>query len=325
MPKPLLTALCAALVLLTGCSINIQAFRDYDQPYAEAVLSGSARGKVLLLPLRGFLSTAPREGLVSRAPGAVEEAAAQLARAEKDPDVRAVVLMVDSPGGSVTASEILYHEIMAFRARTQVPVVTLQMGLAASGGYMASLAGDVIVAHPSTITGSIGTIFISPNISGLMDKIGVSAEVAKSGARKDMGSPFKAPDQGDQALLQAMIDDLNSRFLALVGERRKLDPKALDDVADARVLTASQALRLGLVDKVGFAEDALAEARALAGLPEDARVVAYRRASVAEDTLYNTAASAWDGRSPALVDLGPARLPEAHAGFHHLWAPGFSN
>lgn len=318
--KRFLAALAALTVLaVAGCAVNVQTFRDYDEPYVETVLSGSAQAKVLLLPVRGFISARPDEGLLSRSPSVVQEIAAQLGRAGEDPDVRAVVLQVDSPGGTVTASEIVYHEIMAFKKRTGASVVTLQMGLAASGGYMVSLAGDAIVAHPSTVTGSIGTIFIAPNVSGLMDKIGVRAEVTKSGARKDMGSPFREPEAEDRAVLQSMIDDMNARFLALVAERRGLDPKAIEDVADARVFTASQAKGLGLVDRVGFAEDALAEARARAGLPDDARVVAYRRTEFAEDTLYNAAASGWAGRAPALVDLG---LPEARSGFHHLWAPG---
>lgn len=319
-----LAALLAAALLVAGCAVNVQTFRDYDTPFIEAVLSGKAREKILLVPVRGFISSRPDEGLVARSASVVQQVAARLARAGKDPDVRAVVLQIDSPGGTVTDSDVLYHEITAFKERTGRPVVALQMGVAASGGYMASLAGDAIVAHPSTVTGSIGTIFIMPNVAGLLDKIGVRAEVAKSGAHKDMGSPLRDMAPDERALMQAMIDDMNSRFLALVAERRKLDPEALEDVADARVMTAAQALKLGLVDRVGYAEDALAEARRLAKLPDDARVVAYRRTEFAEDTLYNTATSAWGGRGPALVDFGLAGLPEASlSGFHYLWAPGY--
>lgn len=325
MSRTILAAAFLVVFMLGGCAINVQTFRDYDAPYIETVLSGEADEKILFVPIRGFISTKPDEGLVARSPSVVQQVASQLARAEEDPDVRAVVLQIDSPGGTVTASEILYHEITAFKERTGRPVVALQMSAAASGGYMASLAGDAIVSHPSTVTGSIGTIFIMPNVSGLMDKIGVRADVTKSGRHKDIASPFRDMDAEERALMQSMIDDMNSRFLALVAQRRKLDPKALEDVADARVMTATQAKALGLVDRIGYVQDALAEARKLAELSEDARVVAYRRTEFAEDTLYNTATSAWGGRSPALVDLGIARLPQgAMSGFHYLWTPGYS-
>lgn len=318
----------ATLVLLalalaaTGCSVNVQTFRDYDAPYQEAVLEGDGPQKILVLPVRGFISTSPRDGLVSRAPSVVQEVVSQLNRAARDPQVRAVVLEIDSPGGTVVASEILYKEIARWRERTGGHVVALQMSVAASGGYMTSLAGEVIVSHPSSVTGSVGTIFIRPNIAGLMDKVGVSAEVVKSGRLKDMGSPFRDATEEEDEVMRSMIDDMNGRFTALVAERRGLDPEAMKTVADARVMTASQALELGLVDRVGDVHDALTEAHRLAGLDKDAAVIAYRRTQFAEDNLYNSATSGYHGRTPALVDLGLPALPGAEAsGFCHLWLP----
>ncbi|BBD07417.1 signal peptide peptidase SppA [Desulfovibrio ferrophilus] len=313
------------LILLTsGCAINVETFRDYDEPLEEIVLQGEGDAKVLVIPVRGIVSTSPHEGLVSRRPSLVQEVVSHLSRAADDPQIKAVVLQIDSPGGTVVASEILYNELMRWRERTGAKIVALQMSVAASGGYMTSLAGDAIVAHPSTITGSIGTVFISPNVAGLMDKIGVSAEVYKSGKHKDIGSPLRASTDEERRIMQGMINEMNSRFLALVTERRGLDQAALEDVADARVLTAGQALKLGLIDRVGYVHEALEEAMRLAELPEDARVVVYRRTHFAEDNLYNTATSDYQGRTPALIDLGLPALPGVGvSGFCHLWAPEF--
>ncbi|MBU1001004.1 MAG: signal peptide peptidase SppA [Proteobacteria bacterium] len=308
----------------SGCAIHVDTFRDYDEPLQEIVLQGEAKAKVLVIPVRGIVSTSPSEGLVSRGPSLVQEVVSHLNRAQDDPDVRAVVLQIDSPGGTVVASEILYNEVMRWRERTGTKVVALQMGVAASGGYMASLAGDVIVAHPSTVTGSIGTLFISPNVAGLMDKLGVSAEVYKSGSHKDIGSPLRDATDEERVIMQAMIDEMNGRFLALVAQRRGLDRTALEDVADARVLTAQQALVLGLVDRVGYVQDALDEAKRLADMPGDARVVVYRRTKFAEDNLYNSATNDYQGRTPVLMDLGlPALSGAGVSGFCHLWAPDF--
>jgi len=322
MSRRMLIVLVLAALALAGCAIHVDTFRDYDTPLHEAVLEEGGPGKVALIPVQGVISTSPREGLVSRAPSQVQEVVSHLNRAAEDPEVKAVVLQIDSPGGTVVASEILYSEIMRWKQKTGGKVVALQMGVAASGGYMASLAGDRIVAHASTVTGSVGTLFIQLGLSGLMDKIGVTAEAVKSGEHKDMGSPLRQTTPEERALLQAMIDEMNGRFLALVRQRRGLDPEALGTVADARVLTASQAKALGLIDRIGTAHDAVDEAASLAGLAEPPTVVAYRRTEFAEDNLYNTATSGYQGRSPALVDLGLPTLPGAEAtGFCHLWLP----
>lgn len=318
-------ALCLPLLaaaLLAGCSVSVNAFRDYDTPLREHVLSGSAREKILVLPVRGFIDLEPDQGLAARRPSVVQDAVAMLHKAEADPDVRALLIQVDSPGGTVVASDILYAEIMRLRAARALPAVTLMMTVAASGGYQAALAGDHIVAHASTVTGSIGTVFLRPDVSGLMGKIGVGAEVTRSGRHKDIGSPLRGSTPEERAIFQAMIDDMNGRFLALVAQRRGLDREALDDVADARVLTATQAQALGLVDVVGTAHDALTQARVLAGLPEQARVVVYRRRTMPDDTLYNPPMAAADA-APGL-DLGLSHLLGVpRAGFYALWAPEY--
>jgi len=315
-----IAALFMAACLATACAPRLSLLGGGDtEPLAEIVLEGEAREKMLILPLTGMITDRPSEGMLRTRPSLLEEVASRLNRAALDPDVRAVVLKVDSPGGTVVASDILTDELERFREHTGKRLVAAMMGVAASGGYMACLPAERIVAHPSAVTGSVGTIMILPNVSGLMGKLGVTAEVAKSGARKDMGSPLRAPDPEDQALFQSMVEDMNARFLERVRVRRGLSGDVLAEVATARVYTAGQALRLGLVDAVGNLRAAMAQARELAGLPEDARVVVYRRTEYGDDTVYNIRSGAPAG--DVWAGLGGLSLPHG-AGFYHLWSPG---
>jgi protease-4 len=274
-----------------------------------------------MLPIEGKITAAPTKGWLRDRPGLVQNVVAQLRKAESDPQVKALVLKIDSPGGSVTASDILYHELKAYQERSGVKVVALFMGLAASGGYYAALPADRIVAHPTAITGSVGVIFLAPRVDGLMAKIGVAVDVNKTGANKDTGSPFRARTAEEAALIQDLTDQLGQRFIDLVSTHRRLTPAALAEVKTARIFLAPRALDLGLVDMIGYSDDALAAARQEADLPEDARVVVYRRNEYPNDTVYNSAARGGSPR-PALVDLGlPTDILPATTGFYYLWAP----
>lgn len=324
MPARLATACCLLLCLaLAACApAKIRLFDDYTDPLREFTVEGKGPDKILLLPVRGFISDEPGRGLFATRPSTVQEVASHLRKATEDPGIKAVVLVVDSPGGSVTASDIIYHELARFKERGTAKVVACMMGLAASGGYYVSLAADRIVAHPTTVTGSVGTIFLQPRVDGLMEKIGVGVETYASGDKKDMGSPFRKATEEERALFRALIADLNSRFLSLVAERRKLAGERLSLVSDARVMTAGQALAAGLVDRVGFTQDALSEARTLAGLPDDASVVVYRRTAYPDDTIYNPATASTPTGSLKLLDLGAAEVAlSLRPGFYWLWSP----
>ena len=196
------------------------------------------------------------------------------------------------------------------------------MGLAASGGYYVALPADLIVAHPTTITGSVGVIFITPRVDDLMAKIGVAVDVNKSGLNKDTGSPFRPRTAEEAALIQDLTDQLGQRFIDLVQTHRRLSAAAREEVRTARIFLAPKAMALGLVDEIGYSGDALVAARRQAGLRADARVVVYRRSKYPDDTLYNSAAQG--GRpQPALVDLGwPAEILDTGTGFYYLWSPG---
>jgi protease-4 len=209
----------------------------------------------------------------------------ELKKAGEDSRFKALVLRINSPGGTVTASDIIYREISAFKQTSRVPVVASMMDVAASGGYYVALAADTIVAHPTTVTGSIGVIMLSVNAEGLMQKIGVATNAIKSGERKDMGSPFRALTPEERGIFQSVIDGLHRQFVDKVVERRKLPAATATALADGRIYTADQALGHKLVDRIGYVPDAIEAARRAAGLDE-ARVIVYKRPREYRATYY---------------------------------------
>jgi protease-4 len=313
------------LTAAAGCtSPRINLFPSQTDPLQEFTLEGRASEKVLLLPIRGVISDNPEAGLLRTRPSTVQEAVSHLRKAEKDPLVKAVVLQLNSPGGSVTASDVLYNEIRRFKERTGRTVVAAMMDVAASGAYYIALPADAIVAHPTTVTGSVGVIFIRPKVTGLMEKIGVGVEVSKSGQNKDIGSPFRATTPEEAVIFQAMTDQLAGRFVDLVRQHRGFDSATLAAVASARVYLAEEALNLKLVDRIGYMEDALAEARKRAKIPEDSQVVVYRRAEYPDDNIYNPTTSYGGDRPAVILDTGLSRLiPALPSGFYYLWHPAF--
>jgi len=320
----ILAALLGLIVLLPGCiypTFNIRLFGDYYSPLREFTLSGAGDEKIAIIPVTGIISDKSAQGLGGPRPSQVQELVAHLNKAARDPSVKAAVLVIDSPGGTVTASDIVYRELLKFKKRSGAKIVAAMMDVAASGGYYIAAATDRIVAHPTTVTGSIGVIFVRPNIAGLLQKIGARTDVTKSGVHKDMGSPFREPTGEEERIFSSIIDEYYNRFVGVVAEGRGIDPDTVRKIADGRVYTGVQALGLGLVDRVGYLDDAVEEARGLAGLDADARLVVYRRNDFADDTVYNTASSR-SGSPPALIDLGLGELVDMPAaGFHYLWLP----
>ena len=315
--------LLVLMLVITGCAApRISIFGKNGEPLKEYTLQGSTKGKVLILSIKGKITDDVESGLIRKKPSMVQEIVAQLKKAEKDKDIGAVLLVIDSPGGSVTASDVLYHEIVRFKEKTGAKVVAAMMDVAASGGYYIALTADVIVAHPTTITGSVGVLFLQPKVVGLMDKIGVDVQVSKSGANKDIGSPFRTATAQEKQIIQEMTDKLARRFLDLVAQHRRIDTTGMTEIASAKVYLADEAQRLGLVDRVGYLNDAVDEARRLAGLGKDAKVVVYRREKYENDTIYNMQ-STWTGGDErlTLIDLGlPAsETSEVTTGFYYIW------
>ena len=307
-----------------GCSLPKINLFPQAGPLKEVTLEGTGEEKVLVISINGVISDQPKEKLLRSQPSMVQEVVTHLKRAEQDPQIKALLLKVNSPGGGVTASDILYHEISAYKVRSGAKLVVAMMNLTASGGYYISLPADWIMAHPTTVTGSIGVIFARPQVSGFMEKYGFAMNVSKSGTHKDMGSPFRPTNPGDEAIFQSLTDQMARRFHGLVQKHRRIDAEKMALIASARVYMAPEAKSLGLVDQVGYLNDAIAKAKSLAGLSDNARVITFRRYDSEEDNIYNPAVQARAGAAsfaPALTALMGAQ----DAGFYYMWPAAFAS
>jgi len=186
-------------------------------------------------------------------------------------NIKAVVLRINSPGGGVGPSQEMYEELKLL-AETK-PLIISMGSVAASGGYYIAVAGERIFANPGTITGSIGVIMSFPNYQELMGKIGVSAEVVKSGRFKDIGSPTREFMDADRALLQEMIDDVHLQFVEAISLEREMSLETLEPLVDGRIFTGRQALKVGLIDELGTFNNAVAYAAKIAGIDADSDLV----------------------------------------------------
>jgi protease-4 len=305
---------------LAACSPQIRLDLLGEEKLREVVLLPSdAREKVLMIDIDGTISSALETGFLSREKSVVARVFERLERAAADPWVKAVVLRLDTPGGEVTASDIIYHEILRFKERTGRPVVGLMMSVAASGGYYIASACDSIVAHPSTLTGSIGVISIFPSVEALMAKVGVKVNVIKSGPSKDSGSPFRDMTEEDKKIFQGIIDEYYEGFLAVVARGRKgrIAAAELRTIADGRVYTAPQALKLGLIDAIGYFDDAFGQARDLASL-KSAKLVSYTYFPKTKTNIY---AGRLGDLSPLDVKVAETIAGALKTGFYYLWLP----
>jgi len=311
------------LISLTACSgPQVRLFREAPEPLREFTLEGVGKDKILLIPVTGLISDMPKKGVLRTSPSLVEQVVLQLNKAEKDKQIKAVLLKINSPGGTITASDLLYHEIMLFKEKTGAKIIISMMDIAASGAYYMSLPADKIMAHPTSVTGSVGVIFLQPRVTGLMDKLGLGVDVKKFGKNKDMGSPFRESSEEEQKLLQKAVNDFGERFIRLVQKHRNLDQRALTDVATGRIFLADDALKLGLVDTIGYLSDAVKESKKVAKVPDDARVIVYRRAEFPEDNYYNVAGVASEDVSVSVISMDLLEPFSLKTGFYYLW-PGF--
>ena len=229
---------------------------EYPQ-FKEIWAYGSGETKVVVIPLKGEIVMDAEGGLFSKMSMA-ETVLRSIRRATKDPDVKAIILEVDSPGGGVTASDVLHHALLDFRKEQPGrKVIALCGDLAASGGFYVAVAANRIVAHPTTIVGSIGVIVGGLNIKELAGKIGVKDVVIKSGKNKDILNPFEDLSAEQQEMLQHIVDSMHGRFVKLVAEGRKLPEEKIRPLADGRLFTASDAKELGLLDDIGYWDDAV--------------------------------------------------------------------
>lgn len=277
-------------------------FPDFDEVWS----CGSGEIKTVVIPIRGFISLDEGSDILGTPVASPSQLALMaIRRATHDPEVRALILDVDSGGGGITASDILYQALMNFRAEDEERVIVAIFGdVAASGAYYLALAADHIVARPTTITGSIGVLMQTLNVRELGNRIGVHDVTIKSGANKDLLNPLQEVSPEQRALLQGIVDSLYTRFVELVSERRELPEADVRAIADGRIITAVQAVDAGLVDEIGYWEDAQAATAELLGT-HDIKVYRYE-----ERFSISTFLRAFQGLSPAAwsEQLGRVRL-----------------
>lgn len=229
--------------------------------------------------------------------------------------VKAIVLDINSPGGSVGAVQEVHSRILRVKKEKNIPFVALFGDVSASGGYYLGAACDKIVAHPGTLTGSIGVIFSVSNLQGLFEKIGYKTDPIKSGKHKDIGSPARPMTPEERQILQAMIDDAYSQFLGAVAEGRKMPVEELKPLADGRIYTGAQALENKLVDQLGDSKDALMLAAKLGGIKDEKPRV--RRDVERMSDLFEMLES----KARLTLGLGGLSLDleGPGAGLHYLW------
>ncbi|MHC4391047.1 MAG: signal peptide peptidase SppA [Planctomycetota bacterium] len=332
-----LVLLClGACALLQGC-----IYAPFDlglerigQIYEATVEKGPSDQKILLLRIDGEISDHPGEGgLIGALPATTSQVRQELDLARLDEDICGVLVRINSPGGGVTASDVVYHELKRYREETGRPVVAYFMDTAASGGYYIAQAADVIVSSPTTITGSIGVIAQFPNVTELGEKIGVQMDTITSGPNKDLGNPFKKMDPEDRAIIQGVIDDMYGRFVEVVTTGRRGAGMSVSEVkaaADGRIYTAAQAKKRKLVDEVGYLDDAIALLRGRAGVTA-ARVITYERRALGgqRPTVYTHAQApggtlrvAGGEGAGALVEFAGRVLPRKRGPvLKYLWVP----
>ncbi len=319
--KAALAALCvcAGGLALSGCVLDVASF-GRTEPLRERTVRGEGGPKIAMLELSGVISQQERSSPLGIArPSPVARALEALDLAAKDDDVRALLLRVNSPGGSVAASETLYHAVERWKQETGRPVVAYFDGIATSGGYYVAMAADELVAHPTTITGSIGVIMSGINLAGLMERYGVTDQSFTSGSFKDAGSPLRKMRPEERAHLEGIVDDLHARFQRVVERGRpELDSAKIEELADGRIFTARQAAELGLIDRVGHLEHAVRAVEQRIGA-EESRVVVYARPSEYRSNLY----SRRGGPPVQLVDIDllPFEASRLEPGFYYLWPP----
>ncbi len=318
-------AVCLLSLPATGCKVP-SSFRvtavPADKTLEESIVRRSGAfvsDRIAMIDVSGVLLNAHINGLLSEGEHPVSLTVEQLDRAARDSRVKAIVLSINSPGGSVTASDMLHGEIRKFREKTGKPVVAYFQDVAASGAYYLACASDEIIAQPTTVTGSIGVIMLMINLQGTLDYIGVRTDAITSGAYKDAGSPFRTMKPEERAIFQGMVDEFYAQFVQAVEDGRpNLTRQEVLKAADGRVYTAGQALELGLIDRIGTIQDAIESARVRAGC-ERAHVVRYHRPLEWTPNVYAEAPVQPAQTTINLLNINSPSLWTRHPSFMYIW------
>ena len=316
--------ICLLFIIFTGCAVVQIPLFPSMQPLEEKVLEGKGEAKILLLDISGVISEKKEsKGIgLSQKISLVARIKEELQKAEGDSSIAGMIIKINSPGGSVTATDIIYHELMQYKKQAGVRIVACLTGTATSGAYYVASAADEIVAHPTSVTGNIGVIAMKFNVEKLLSKVGIQEETIKSGEKKDILSPFRPSTSEEKDIIQTIIDTLHERFVNVVSDGRKtvLSKEEIERLADGRIFTADQALKVKLIDRIAYVDNAVEEMKKSLNLSE-ARLITYHRPGSYKGTIY----SGLPDVSPKEINLvainGDGLSFLSGVQFMYLWRP----
>jgi protease-4 len=237
----------------------------------------------------------------------------QISKYRRDDDIKAILLRIDTPGGAVGPSQEIYDEVLRVRAENKKKIYASMGSLAASGGYYIAVAADRIFANPGTLTGSIGVIMAFGNAEKLMEKIGLEPQVVKSGKYKDVGSPARKMTSEEQRYLQGVVNDVHQQFVDAVAQGRNITTQEARKLADGRVFTGRQALKLKMVDEMGGLEDVITKLGEAAGIKGRPKVIWEEPPKPFLEWLM-------EGSLPK--EFNANWLPSQFPSLQYLWLPG---
>jgi len=280
-----LLLLLLALPMLGGCLASISG---PNADFREVLLQGEGSDKMLMIDIDGPIDNTPT--LVPNLgvlPGMTARVRQELELAYQDPDIHGILLRINSPGGTLTDSDIIYHSLMEFKKTKKVKIVAAMEDIAASGALYVAMAADEIYAHPTTITGSIGVIMPHTNYSGLYRKLGIESDPVTSGPYKDLDNPAKPRDPAAVKLLQDLVNSQYQKFLDVVkAGRPQMSMAEVKKIADGRILSAQEAKQKGLIDHVGYLDDAYRRLSDLSGFPKNS-LIRYANAWQTGNNIYS--------------------------------------
>ena len=296
--------------------LNPPAQIDNSQPLEEMTVVKGTQGKIALIDVDGFLINRAIPGFLGSGDNPVSVFREKLDQVEKG-CFKAVVLRINTPGGGVTAADIMWRELQGFQERTKIPVVACLMDTATGGGYYLASGADHIIAHPTSVVGGIGVILNLYYMEDLMSQLSIAGVPIKAGSNIDIGSPIKQISDDQRKILQKIAAEFHDRFKKVViTGRPKFDESKKDEVFDGRVFTSKSAMENGLIDNVGYLEDAITSARVLSKCPKASVVVLHRPKDVARTPYSTTANPSGPGILPLSVPgLDRSKMPT----FLYLW------
>ncbi len=264
------------LLLLCLTSIIIGIILIGKQDEKKKISSPFEESGIAILNIYGEIGISSQDGAFLKGVQGADYITKRLGRIAKDKRIKALVVRINSPGGSVAASQEIYKGLLNLKKKG-VKVIISMGDVAASGAYYIAISGDKIIADEGSIVGSIGVIFFSPNIENLMEKLGVKFNVIKSGKYKDIGSFSREMTEEEREIIQRLIDKTFLQFFKAVSRMRKIPEIKLKEIADGRVFIGEEAKELGLIDEIGTFQDAIIIAARLVGIKGEPKIIDERQ------------------------------------------------